>query len=199
MRLRLPPEVRSAQILDAALAVFAERGYAAARMEDIAQHCGLSKSGLYAHFAGKEQVFAALLARVLVAPALDRPPYPLPLSAEQLVDWLLEQLYERLAQPPLRATLRLLVAEGERVPGLVSQWHAQVIQPYVEALGQLLAQSQPGGAGTGAPLLAREPWLALSPAVHGLLMQLVLPPGLAYPAERLRAAHREMLLSMLRG
>lgn len=199
MRRRLSPEVRRAQILDAALAVFAERGYAAARMEDIGQRCELSKSGLYAHFTGKEEVFAALLARVLVAPALDRPPHPLPLSAEQLVDWLLEQLYERLGQPPLRAMLRLLVAEGERVPDLVSQWHAQVMLPYVDALGRLLAQSQPGHTAADTPLLAREPWLALSPVIHGLLMQLILPPSLAYPAERLRAAHREMLLCLLRG
>ena len=63
MRRRLSPEVRRAQILDAALAVFAERGYAAARMEDIGQRCELSKSGLYAHFTGKEEVFAALLTR----------------------------------------------------------------------------------------------------------------------------------------
>ena len=193
-RLRLPPAVRSAQILDAALALFSEHGYAATRMDDIARRCGLSKGGLYAHFVGKEEIFEALVARALVAPAPNPPSQAPPLSAEQLVDWLLEQVYARFGQPALRATLRLLVAEGERVPGLVAEWHARVIQPYLDALGRLLAQ---GRDGARPSLLAREPWLALAPAVHGLLMQLLLPAGLALPPERVRQAHRDLLLGLL--
>lgn len=196
-RQRLPPAVRTAQILDAALALFSEHGFAATRMDDIARRCGLSKGGLYAHFASKDEVFEALVSSILVAPDLERPPHPLPLSAGQLVDWLLEQLYAGIDRPGLRATLRLLVAEGERVPGLVAQWHAKVIQPYVEALGRLLAQSLPAEDGGAPPLLVREPWLALSPAVHGLLMQLILPPGMSPPPQRTRDAHRELLLRLL--
>ena len=52
-RRRLTPQVRMAQILDAALAEFSERGYAATTMDDIARRSGLSKGGLYAHFASK--------------------------------------------------------------------------------------------------------------------------------------------------
>lgn len=196
-RLRLPPAVRTRQILDAALAVFSERGYAAARMDDIAAACRLSKGGLYAHFASKERVFEALIARALVAPDIALPPHPLPMSPVQLVDWLLEQLDARIARPELRATLRLLVAEGERVPALVAQWHGQVIQPFLDALGQLLAQSTTASAPGREPLLVREPWLVVAPALHGLLMQMILPPGLVLPPERLRLAHRELLLQLL--
>ncbi|HEY9025875.1 MAG TPA: helix-turn-helix domain-containing protein [Burkholderiaceae bacterium] len=141
-RLRLPPEVRSSQILDAALALFSEHGFAAARMDDIARRCGLSKGGLYAHFASKDEVFEALIARALAAPELALPPLPAPLDLAQWVDWLLEQVHQRFADPQLRATLRLLVAEGERVSDLVAQWHAQVVQPFVEALGQWFAVGQ---------------------------------------------------------
>ena len=42
-RWRRLPEERPRQILDAALAVFAERGLAAARLDDIAKRAGLSK------------------------------------------------------------------------------------------------------------------------------------------------------------
>lgn len=196
-RLRLPPAVRSRQILDAALGVFAERGYAAARMDDIALRSGLSKGGLYAHFASKDEVFEALLARVLVAPELGEPP-PAALGAGVLVDWLLDALDASLGRPELRAVLRLLVAEAERVPAMVARWRGAVIEPFLAAVGQLLARhleaQRPDAA---APLLAREPWLALSPAVHALLMQLVLPEDLLYPPERIRQAHRELLLLVL--
>ena len=74
LRQRLPPEVRVLQILDAALVEFSERGFAAARMDDIARRCGLSKGGLYAHFAGKEEVFEALLTRSLAPPDFGQMP-----------------------------------------------------------------------------------------------------------------------------
>lgn len=194
-RLRLPPAVRTQQILDAALAVFSEHGYAAARMDDIAAACGLSKGGLYAHFASKDDVFESLLSRLLAPPRLQRPPQPL--STGQRVDWLLDEIYTRFGEPTLSAGLRLLVAEGERVPELVAQWHGQVVLPYVEALSALLAEGLPAAADGRPPLLAREPWLALSPAVHGLIMQTVLPASLAYPWQRLRQGHRELLLKLL--
>ncbi len=196
-RLRLPPAVRSQQILDAALAVFAERGYAAARMDDIALRSGLSKGGLYAHFASKDEVFGALLSRVLVAPDLGEPPAA-ELGAGALVDWLLDELDASFGRPELRAVLRLLVAEAERVPAMVARWRSAVIEPFLSAVGELLdrhlGDQRPDAV---TPLLAREPWLALSPAVHALLMQLVLPEQLLYPPERVRQAHRELLLLVL--
>ena len=62
---------RVGQILDAALQEFSAAGYTGARMDDIALRAGLSKGGLYAHFASKEEVFEALLARYLCPPRLD--------------------------------------------------------------------------------------------------------------------------------
>lgn len=54
------PEERRTQILEAARDCFAERGYAETRVEEIAKAAGLSKGGLYVHFASKEAIFAAL-------------------------------------------------------------------------------------------------------------------------------------------
>ncbi len=54
------PQERRAQILQAARDCFAERGYAVTRVEEIAKAAGLSKGGLYVHFASKEAIFDAL-------------------------------------------------------------------------------------------------------------------------------------------
>ncbi len=52
---------RPSEILDAAVAVFAEKGFAAARMEDIARKAGVTKGTIYLYFQGKEDVFKTLV------------------------------------------------------------------------------------------------------------------------------------------
>jgi AcrR family transcriptional regulator len=60
-RKRLSGEERRAAILEAALAVFAERGYHASSIDDIARKGGVSKALIYEHFASKQQLYAELL------------------------------------------------------------------------------------------------------------------------------------------
>ncbi len=55
-----PAETRRAQILDAAMACFAEHGYHESSIDEIAAHTGLSKGAIYYHFAGKRDILIAL-------------------------------------------------------------------------------------------------------------------------------------------
>ncbi len=52
---------RRGEILDAALQVFAEKGYAGGSMRDIAGRVGVSEPALYRHFPGKQALFLALV------------------------------------------------------------------------------------------------------------------------------------------
>ncbi len=54
---------RHEQILDAALRVFAKRGYQDAAVDEIASESATSKGGVYFHFPGKQAIFMALLDR----------------------------------------------------------------------------------------------------------------------------------------
>jgi AcrR family transcriptional regulator len=60
-RKRLTGEARRLAILDAALAVFSERGYHASSIDDIAREGGVSKALIYEHFASKQVLYAELL------------------------------------------------------------------------------------------------------------------------------------------
>jgi AcrR family transcriptional regulator len=60
-RKRIPAEERRIRILDAAVEVFADRGYAGAKMSDIAAHAGVVPSVLYDHFASKRELHVTLL------------------------------------------------------------------------------------------------------------------------------------------
>src|SRR5215470_6022053 len=66
-RWRRLPEERPKQILDAALAVFAERGLSAARLEDIAKRAGVSKGTIYLYFANKEELFREVVRSTVIS------------------------------------------------------------------------------------------------------------------------------------
>lgn len=60
-RTRLPPEERRALIEDQAAKLFAEQGYAATRLDEIAAAANVTKPVLYRHFASKKALYLALL------------------------------------------------------------------------------------------------------------------------------------------
>ena len=63
-RVRLPRDERRVLLLEAALAAFADKGYHATAMDDIAERAGVSKPVLYQHFDSKLELYVALAARV---------------------------------------------------------------------------------------------------------------------------------------
>ena len=65
-RIRLTPEIRKQQILDAALIEFSSLGFTAASISKIASRVGTSKANLYVHFANKDEIFETLVREVLV-------------------------------------------------------------------------------------------------------------------------------------
>jgi AcrR family transcriptional regulator len=60
---RLTAEERRTEILDAALAVFSERGYHEASIDEIAGEAGVSKALIYEHFSSKQELYGELIAR----------------------------------------------------------------------------------------------------------------------------------------
>ena len=192
-RQRLAPEIRILQILDAALVEFSERGFNAARMDDIASRCSLSKGGLYAHFQSKEEVSKALLNRLLAPPQWENnPPPPATAGARAFAQWVVDGLYAALGRPASVAAMRLLVAESARVQSLVNLWEDGVVRPQVALLGQMLASRMAPG-NRPPSVLVRQPWLVIAPVVHTLLFQMIF--GRASP-EHL-ASHRQAHIDLL--
>ena len=63
-------QARPSEIIGAALAVFVEKGFADAKLDDIAHRAGISKGTLYLYFETKEELFRAV-ARSAVASHLE--------------------------------------------------------------------------------------------------------------------------------
>ena len=58
----MPPKLQTRErIMEAAEAVFAEKGYHDAAMDEIVRRTSVSKGGLYFHFSSKERLFFAVM------------------------------------------------------------------------------------------------------------------------------------------
>ena len=59
-------EARPAELIEAAIEVFAEKGFATARLEQVARRAGVSKGTAYLYFPTKEALFKAAIREVVV-------------------------------------------------------------------------------------------------------------------------------------
>ncbi|MDD3352833.1 TetR/AcrR family transcriptional regulator [Zoogloea sp.] len=196
-RKRLTPDTRIPLILDAALTEFSNQGYSATRVDDIATRAGLSKSGFYAHFSGKDQVFEALLKHSLQTPSIDLeallegdPDLP------TLVDRLVAAIHAPLDDPKVRATTRLMLSEGHRLPDIVRQWRQNVLGQVNDRISTLLRICIDRGLCRDGPL-RQYPWLVSSPMVHTLIQQLSFNSFSAAEMNQARQAHKAMLMELL--
>ena len=75
-RVRLDPELRRQQVLEAALRVFVQHGYHATHVDHIIREAGVARGTFYLYFRSKHDVFAALVQRMLDVFLRARPPEP---------------------------------------------------------------------------------------------------------------------------
>lgn len=203
---RLPAQERQDQILDAALLVFSERGFGAARMDDIAERAGMSKGGLYAHFRSKEAVFEAVLQRMLMPDLLFSEQVAGSAEADvalqdssslaSAIDEFLERAYGRLKDERFVRTLHLLIAEGPRAPHALKPWnlrHAELLRKQQAAVTQAVSSGQlRDSALTDMVQLIHAPVL-----LAAILRFLQDAESVQVTLAKLRAAHRRLLLESL--
>jgi AcrR family transcriptional regulator len=138
-RWRRRKEARPDEILAAALASFAERGFAATRLDDVAARAGVSKGTLYLYFNGKEELFEAVVRATLV-PNLER------LEAlSATFDGPSAQLLERLlltiagvVDSQVGAIPKLVIAEAGNFPELARFYLDEVVRRGLRLIGTIV-------------------------------------------------------------
>jgi AcrR family transcriptional regulator len=145
-RWRRLPEERPRQILDAAFAVFAERGLAAARLEDIAKRAGLSKGTIYLYFPNKEELFREVVRSTVIA-AIERGEAVFetePDPRQALVAWM-ESYWTFLKSPVFPAMHRLVNSELNSFPDLAAFYATEVIERAQRLMCGLVERAMDGG------------------------------------------------------
>lgn len=148
-------EARPAEIAAAALDVFAEKGFTATRLEDIAARAGVSKGTVYLYFENKEALFKAAVEAVMT-PAIEaaealagdtrRP------AADLLRDFILGW-WQMVGNTPLGAVPKLLVAESGNFPEIARWFHDTFMSRALRAMTRIIEQG--AAAGEFRPLPAQ--------------------------------------------
>jgi AcrR family transcriptional regulator len=133
-------DARAPEILDAALACFADKGFAATRMDDIAARAGITKGTIYLYFESKEAVFKAL-ARQSIGAQLDDVRARVAASDSAAADLLrlVISTIGHFARTSDRVILpKLLLAEAGNFPELAEFWRREIIDRGLDVLETII-------------------------------------------------------------
>ncbi len=128
-RWRRRKDARPGEIVAASLACFAERGFAATRLEDVARRAGVTKGTLYLYFPNKEELFKAVVRQAVVPnivlgeTLVARSSEPAPVLLEQLIGRL-----QAAMVAPASAIPKIVVAEAGNFPDIARFYLEEVIQ-----------------------------------------------------------------------
>ena len=146
-RWRRRKEARPSEIVAAALEVFGERGFAAARLEDIAARAGVSKAALYLYFPTKHDLFRAVVAETVapdiagVAAAADAYDGPF----EDLARTLLPTMAAVASRTSMGGVVKMVIGESRNFPELAKVWHDDLVGKALGAVSGAIARAQARG------------------------------------------------------
>jgi len=133
-------EDRPQEITEAAFSVFAEKGYAAARVEEVAKRAGVSKGLMYLYFKTKEELFKAVVKSVVVrrVDALVDAVETTDKTSEEFIRGPLLDFMKRVPGSPIAIVIRLLISEGQRHPDLVDFYWDNVVSKGLTAISRFI-------------------------------------------------------------
>lgn len=191
---RAAPEEREAHIVEAALEVFSEHGFAAARLDDIAARAGVAKGTLYLYFPDKETLFERML-QSFAAPILaqlarlaEEESVP-PAAALSAIIGFFET---EVLGTPREKVIRLLIAEGPRFPRLAKFHYEQVVSKGLASIRAIAAREK-GGA-FNAEALSRFPQLVFAPLLMSVIWRGLFSQFEPLDVSAMLAAHKDILL-----
>lgn len=147
LKQRRAPSERPGEILDAALELFVERGFAATRLDDVAERAGLSKAAIYLYFADKTALFKGV-----VEQAVGRNLNQVETMASQhkgpvgpLLPILLDYMATRIETTPMASVAKLVIAESRAFPEIGRFYLDEVIGRGLPLLEKLIRRGIASG------------------------------------------------------
>src|SRR5262245_23772368 len=192
---RRDPEARRQAILAAALAVFTAEGFAAAKLDHVAERAGVAKGTIYLHFKDKQDLFEQMV-REAVSPVIARLE-ALAQLPDMPVDMILQGMFNLFRTEVLgtqrKDLLRLVLTEGPRFPAIAEFYHREVVSRGLKLMSELLQRAKANGE-LSADGLARFPQLVVAPLLLAVVWDGLFAAIEPLDVKELLDVYRELLL-----
>jgi len=192
-------EDRPREITEAAFEVFAEKGYARARVDEVARRAGVSKGLMYLYFKTKEELFKAVVRSVVIKriDSLLLAVEQTELSSESFIRGPLLEFFKRVPGSPVAVVIRLLVAEGHRHPDLVDFYWENVVSKGLGAISGIVERGVERGEFRRSKV-TEYPQLFLAPVLVSMIWKILFDKR-ALDTDELIEAQLEMILAHIRA
>ena len=132
---------RPRELLDAALALFVEKGFAGSRAEDIAARAGVSKATLYLYFASKDDLLKGLIAGGFSSHVgIEEREAEDDVASGELLRDALTAWRSALMEGDAGGILKLVCTEVRSFPELADLWSRDLIEPVRRLVSRLVVR-----------------------------------------------------------
>ncbi|HYK81737.1 MAG TPA: TetR/AcrR family transcriptional regulator [Gemmatimonadales bacterium] len=140
-------QARPGEIVAAALEVFAERGFAATKLEEVARRAGVTKGTLYLYFDSKEALFKAVVRETIVPTIAQGEALAQSFtgSARELFARMVRDFWQRIGGTPLAGIPKLMMAEAANFPDLARFYYDEVVRRGHRLLGMVVERGISSG------------------------------------------------------
>lgn len=192
-------EDRPQEITEAAFLVFAEKGYAAARVEEVAKRAGVSKGLMYLYFKTKEELFKAVVKSVVVrrVDALVEVVETTDKSSEEIIRGPLLDFMKRVPGSPVAIVIRLLISEGQRHPDLVDFYWDNVVAKGLSAISRFVERGVERGE-FRETAVNDLPQVVLAPMMLSIIWRLIFAKR-ELDTDKLMETQIDMLLAYIKA
>jgi len=197
-------EARPGELLDAALDLFVEKGFAATRSEEVAARAGVSKGTLFLYFPSKEELFKAVVRENISGRFTEwnEEFEAFEGSTPDMVRYCMQVWWERLGATRASGITKLMISEASNFPDLAAFYQQEVIQPAHDLLRRILKRGV--ARGEFRPLDIEYAVFSISAPMIFLIMMkhsrgACVPDAYPVDPERYIASQVEILLQGMRA
>jgi TetR/AcrR family transcriptional regulator len=133
-------QARPGELLNAALELFVEKGFAATRVEEVAKLAGVSKGTLFLYFASKQELFKAVVRENISGRFVE---WNAELanfegSTADMLRYCMTAWWKRIGSTKASGITKLMMSEACNFPELAAFYQAEVTQPGSELIQRIL-------------------------------------------------------------
>lgn len=186
-------------ILNAALDVFTEKGFADTRLDDVAARAGVAKGTIYLYVSSKTALFEELVRSAIRSPieGIESQILALNLPIEASLKLLLTRIREEVLETRRREIAMLIISEAGRFPELAALYHRQVLSRGMHLLRSVIQRAAERGE-IQSDEIARFPQLIIAPVLVALLWTNLFQDYEPLDATAMLDAHADLLMRGLR-